>query len=218
MAGGAHDPAPARTVDAVADACSHQLGEAVTIVGGYVDLLREDDTVDEAILNALDGGIGRVRRVVEDLLDLTRLAAREPRPQRHELAALVERAIAELGSDGASLRVELARSSPTIVGDEAQLACLLRQLLRAAAARRVRQPEVRVAVGAELSADGRVRLTIADDAAPTAGGLVGAGRGSGPLVGAGAGELIARRIAAAHGGAVESDDPTRIVIDLPGAP
>lgn len=206
-------------VDVIAEACSHQLGEAATIIGGYADVLRESGTTDADVLRAVDGGVDRLRRVVADLLELTRVAGRDAPHQPLALGSLIERAVADLGTDGAALRVEISRTLPEVVGDALQLTCAFRQLLRAAAAARdPNRRDVRVAITAER-ADGRVRVTVRDDATAPRGLVGGLARGRGPLVGAGATGLIVDRVVAAHGGTVVTRplDATTVEFDLPAA-
>jgi signal transduction histidine kinase len=214
-----HAPVAAGDTDTIAEACSHQLGEAVTIVTGYLDVLRESGGSSPATLRALEGGVGRVRRVVEDLLDLTRVAGREAVPVPVELGVAVSRAVGELGPDASGLDVVVGEL-PAVLADEAQLVCVLRQVLRAAAAARgPAQDHVRVTVVAGPTPDGRVLVSVCDDASATPGLVVGLARGRGPLVGAGAAEAIVNRIVAAHGGrcarSTPEDDGFRIDFDLP---
>lgn len=212
---------PASAVDVIAEACSHQLGEAATIIGGYSDVLREAGQTDPNVLRAVDGGVDRLRRVVADMLELTRVAGRDGPHRPVALGTLIERAVAELGSDGAALRVEIARTLPGVVGDDVQLICAFRHLLRsAAAARDPGQRDVRVAITAERTDGGRVRVMVRDDAAAPSGLLGGLARGRGPLVGAGATGLIVERVVAAHGGTVVAAprDAALVEFDLPAAP
>lgn len=208
-------------VDVIAEACSHQLGEAATIIGGYADVLREAGTTDPDVLRAVDGGVDRLRRVVADMLELTRVAGRDAQHRPLALGTLIERAVAELGTDGAALRVEIARTLPGVVGDDVQLICAFRHLLRsAAAARDPGQRDVRVAITAERFDNGRVRVMVRDDATAPRGLVGGLARGRGPLVGAGATGLIVERVVAAHGGAVVAAprDSALVEFDLPAAP
>lgn len=208
-------------VDVIAEACSHQLGEAATIIGGYADVLRESGTTDADVLRAVDGGVDRLRRVVADMLELTRVAGREAQHRPLALGKLIERAVAELGTDGAALRVEIARTLPEVVGDDVQLICAFRHLLRsAAAARDPGQRDVRVAITADRTDDGRVRVAVRDDATAPRGLVGGLARGRGPLVGAGATGLIVERVVAAHGGTVVAAprDSALVEFDLPAAP
>lgn len=208
-------------VDVIAEACSHQLGEAATIIGGYADVLRESGTTDADVLRAVDGGVDRLRRVVADMLELTRVAGREAPHRPHALGTLIERAVAELGTDGAALRVEIARTLPGVIGDDVQLICAFRHLLRsAAAARAPGQRDVRVAITAERAPGGRVRVMVRDDATAPRGLVGGLARGRGPLVGAGATGLIVERVVAAHGGTVVAAprDSALVEFDLPAAP
>lgn len=208
--------APSDDADVLAEACSHQLGEAVTIITGYVDVLRESGGASSITLRAVEGGVDRVRRVTEDLLDLTRVAGRSFVPVRVVLGEAVERAVDELGTDGDALEVT-AGPFVDVMGDPDQIACALRQLLRsAAAARGPNQGRVRVAVSMAPRPPGRTCLSVADDARPSPGIVAGVARGRGPLVGAGAAEIIVDRVATAHGGtwSRSTGDPFRIDFDL----
>lgn len=194
-------------VDVLAEACSHQLGEAVTIVSGYIGVLREGGGASPATLRALEGGVDRVRRVTEDLLDLTRVAGRPFVPVRVVLEETVERALAELGPDAAGIEVE-AGPFVDVLGDPDQLACALRQLVRAAAAARgPDQDRVRVGIATAPADGARTRLSVTDDARPSRGLVGGVSRGRGPLVGAGATSTIVDRVAVAHGGTATRSDP-----------
>jgi signal transduction histidine kinase len=196
------DPRPPRWDDAnrLAEACSHQLGEAVTIVTGYIGVLRESGGASPVTLRAVEGGVDRVRRVTEDLLDLTRVAGRPFVPVRVGLDAAVARALTELGTDADGLEVR-AGELGEVMGDPDQVSCALRQLLRsAAAARGPSQERVHVNVTTDPAPEDRTWLRVADDARPTRGLVAGVSRGRGPLVGAGAAEIIVDRVATAHGG------------------
>lgn len=208
-------------IDAIAEACSHQLGEAVAIITGYVGVLREAGTSEPATLRAVDGGVDRVRRVVEDLLDLTRVAGRSSDHERVALGDVVAQAVNDLGTDGLGLDVIYAEPLPDVVGDAEQLVCALRHVLRAAAAARdPGQLQVQVRLSAERTPLGRVQVSVVDDAAAPPGLVGGLARGRGPLVGAGAADLIIDRVAAAHGGigVRTSADESFVGFDLPAAP
>lgn len=210
---------PSSAVDVIAEACSHQLGEAVAIIGGYVGVLRESGTSEASTLRAVDGGVERVRRVVEDLLDLTRVAGRSAPHERVALEPLLLRAVDELGGDAQTLEVR-SGPLPDVIGDAEQLVCALRQVLRsAAAARGPGQDHVLVMLTASEPVDGRVWLALEDDADAPPGLIGGLARGRGPLVGAGAADLIVNRVAAAHGGTRigAMNDGHRVGFDLPVA-
>jgi hypothetical protein len=78
-----------------------------------------------------------------------------------------------------------------------------------------------VTVTAETTLEGRVLVSVLDDARASRGLVVGLARGRGPLVGAGAAEAIVNRIVASHRGTcvrTTPDDAFRIAFDLPPAP
>lgn len=210
-------------VDVIAEASSHQLGEAVTIIDGYVAVLQDGGggTSPSVALRAIEGGADRVRRVAQDFLDLTRIAGRPAIQRPVSLERTLQRAVDELAGDAQRLDI---RPEPLVDvrGDEDQLTCLLRQLLRAAAAARgVDQQQVVVEVRTEALGAGRIALLVIDDARPSAEIGASVARGQGPLVGAGTASTIARRVAHAHGGTASTESlgngQTVTTIDLPMA-
>lgn len=208
-------------VDVIAEASSHQLGEAVTIIDGYVAVLQDlgGGTSPSVALRAIEGGADRVRRVTQDFLDLTRIAGRPAIHRPVSLERALRTAIDELAEDGDRLDV---RPGPLVdvSGDADQLTCLLRQLLRAAAAARgADQQQVVVVVRTEAVDAERTALLVIDDARPSAEIGASFARGTGPLVGAGTASTITRRVAHAHGGTASTeslgDGQTVTTIDLP---
>jgi len=91
---------------------SHDLNSPLTAIVGFAQLLRDEaaNTDDEALREKLDIILrngDRMQRLVEDLLFLSRLevGAVEPRPDDVGVAEELERSIAEVGREGASIDV-----------------------------------------------------------------------------------------------------------------
>lgn len=212
--------------DVIADASSHQLGEAVTIIDGYVAVLRDlgggaasGGSSPSVALRAIEGGADRVRRVAQDFLDLTRIAGRPAILRPVSLERALQRAIDELAEDAYRLDVRVGVLAE-VSGDAEQLTCVLRQLLRAAAATRgVDQQQVVVVVRTEPIDADRTSLLVIDDARPSVAIGASFARGHGPLVGAGTAFTITRRVAHAHGGSASTESlgngQTVTTIDLP---
>lgn len=207
-------------IDVIAEASSHQLGEAVTIIDGYVGVLRDlGGTPPSVALRAIEGGADRVRRVAQDFLDLTRIAGRPATHRPVSLERALRRALDELEDDAHRLDVRVGALAD-VSGDADQLTCVLRQLLRAAAAARgPDQQRVVVMVRTEAADAGRTALLVIDDARPSAEIGESVARGHGPLIGAGTAGTITRRVAHAHGGSVSTgslgDGHNVTTIDLP---
>lgn len=205
-------------LDGVADACSHQLGEADAIISGYLDLLRARGPADADALRAIEGGTRRTRRVLQDLLELARTGHGAPVLTPVTLRAAVDDAVGALQADASSLDVRVAADA-TVAVDVEQLRCVLRQLLRAAAASAAPdQRRVAVTVAGTPADAGRVDVRVDDDARGSSGIGDGQVRGRGPLVGAGVARPMLRRMAERHGGrAVLSWTPAGGVVrfDLP---
>jgi signal transduction histidine kinase len=219
-------------LDVFAAHTAHTLGAGVGVAGGYAALLRERhgaqlDVDGVAALSALEGGLGRLRLVVEDLLELSGIGASRVRWEPVDATPAVTAAAAALGESmrAASIEVEIAEL-PAVRADAALLARLLHHVIRAAAAAIGRGPGRIVVSGARR--DGGVRLEVRDDGPPLAPGdaeqlfeTFGAQRGGGPLAGAGVSLMICRRIAERLGGSVSARSGERggatVVVVLPEA-
>jgi len=114
---------------------SHDLQEPLRMVGSYVQLLerRYKDKLDadarDFIAFAVEG-VGRMRRLIEDLLAYSRVGTRGSAPTTVNLDSVVataeknlERAIAESGA-----MVE-CRALPEVIGDEGQLIQVFQNLI-----------------------------------------------------------------------------------------
>jgi two-component system, OmpR family, phosphate regulon sensor histidine kinase PhoR len=160
-------------VDFVANA-SHELRTPLAAVSGFIDTLkghaRDDAEARDRFLDIMSVEAGRMRRLIEDLLSLTRIELNEHvRPSgRVSLETIVREAFAALGQlaqiDGISLELSCAPDLPPVTGDRDELIQLFQNLIHNA-----------IKYGRP---GGHVWVTIA--AAPATGG-----RGVAPMLAAG---------------------------------
>jgi signal transduction histidine kinase len=164
-------------------------------------------------LRGMLAGIERAQRFVDDLLDLAAAGRTEPVVElvalEEALSAAQRRLAADLSDTGTEVR---AAGLPVVHADRELVARLLAHLLRVALAAGARTIEVR---GTED--DGAVRVQLRDDGTPATGdpfAPFARARGRGPLVGAGVGLTVSRRLVESHGGTIalaQDDDGTTVV-------
>jgi signal transduction histidine kinase len=221
-----HQAAPAHSgaeadLDAYAAQAAHQLGEAVALLRGYLVVLEQRGERDPELGDALRGlsaGTDRAQRFVDDLLDLAAAGRTQPVVELvaldEALGAAQRRLAGELGDTGTEVR---AADLPVVRADRELVARLLVHLLRVAMAAGARTVEVQ---GAQD--DGTVRVELRDDGTPASGdpfAPFARARGRGPLVGAGVGLTVSRRLVESHGGTIalahDDDGTTRVTFTLP---
>jgi signal transduction histidine kinase len=195
-------------LDAYAAQAAHQLGEAVALMRGYLSLLEPRGQADAelgAVVRGMSAGAERAQRFVDDLLDLAASGrgalAVGPVPLGEALGAARIRLADDLRDAGADLR---SKPLPVVRGDRELIVRLFCHLLRAALAAGA------TAIDVEGTHEvGLVRIEMRDDGAPVSGdpfAPFARARGRGPLVGAGVGLTVSRRIVELHGGAIAIDE------------
>jgi two-component system, OmpR family, sensor histidine kinase KdpD len=207
-------------------AVSHDLRSPLTAILASADALASPGLVlEESDRRGLAEGIHdeatRLDRVVEQLLDLSRLEAGEAEPHRElwHVDELVGQALTGLGAGAARVRLEIASEEPPVEVDAAQVERVLANLLENAL--RYSPSDSGVIVRAEHGAT-ELRLHVVDrgpglpseerDALFKPFRRGGSGRGSG------LGLAIARGFAEANGGRLwAQDDPGggHLVLSLP---
>jgi signal transduction histidine kinase len=195
-------------LDAYAAQAAHQLGEAVALMRGYLSLLEprgETDAELGAVVRGMSAGAERAQRFVDDLLDLAASGrgalAVGPVPLGEALGAARIRLADDLRDADADLR---SKPLPVVRADRELIVRLLCHLLRAALAAGATAIEVEA-----THEDGLVRVEVRDDGASPSGdpfAPFARARGRGPLVGAGVGLTVSRRIVELHGGAIAIDE------------
>jgi signal transduction histidine kinase len=194
-------------LDAYAAQAAHQLGEAVALMRGYLALLEPRGEKDAELGNVVRGmaaGAERAQRFVDDLLDLAASGrdtlAVGPVSLGDALGAARLRLADDLHEAGAELR---SKPLPTVRGDRELIVRLLCHLLRTALAAGAKAIELD-----GVHEGGVVRVDVRDDGEPASGdpfAPFARARGRGPLVGAGVGLTVSRRIVELHGGAIALD-------------
>ena len=215
----------------LADA-AHELRTPLTALGGMVEMLqmgadRGDPATVRRMLDTMDHEIGRLGRLVADLLTLSRLdAERQRAPAPVELAPLLTEVTQQtrlLARDqDIQLRIE---ASPTVLGDADRLKQVLINLTDNAL--KFTPPGGRVELLLER-ADGHARLAVADTGSGIAPDLLprvmerfarGDASRARATGGSGLGLAIARGIVEAHGGDIAIDSQlgrgTTVTISLP---
>ncbi|HEY0106495.1 MAG TPA: ATP-binding protein [Rhizomicrobium sp.] len=125
-------------VDFVANA-SHELRTPLAAVSGFIDTLkghaRDDAQARDRFLDIMTVEAGRMRRLIEDLLSLTRIELNEHvRPSgRVSLETIVREAFAALSQlaqiDGISLVLTCAPGLPPVTGERDELIQLFQNLI-----------------------------------------------------------------------------------------
>jgi signal transduction histidine kinase len=219
IAASSPQPPPPREFEEALDAyvrfAAHQLGEGVRIVTGWAEALEEEYGRDltgagRHALDAIVSGGRRLQQFVDDLLQLAALAHDDADETRREvvlddvLAAAVTELVDEWHTAGARLRGMV--KPHVVIGNRRSLELLFQQLLRGALAARSGALVVTVAsveegpwVRVDVQDNG---LAVSAEEARDAFLPLAPPRGRGPLLGAGVGPLICRRVVERHGGRI----------------
>jgi signal transduction histidine kinase len=130
---------------------AHDLRSPLLTISGYAQLLQEEfteqlQTAGNDYLTQIIDGTGRMNRLIENILEYSRVACSRQLLQRVEMDSVVAHARANLE---ASIREHEAQIEvgpmPTVIGDQTQLVQLLQNLIsNAIKFRRQEPPRVRV--------------------------------------------------------------------------
>jgi two-component system phosphate regulon sensor histidine kinase PhoR len=165
--------------DFVANA-SHELRTPLAAVTGFIETLRghaKDDAVArEQFLEIMATETARMRRLINDLLSLTRIEMNEHvKPEgRVGLESVVRQAAAALkllaAQDGIVITVEAQSPMPDVMGDQDELVQLFQNLIHNAIKYGREQGKVQVTLG--QSADGQLFAGVRDDGEGIAPGAI----------------------------------------------
>jgi two-component system phosphate regulon sensor histidine kinase PhoR len=124
--------------DFVANA-SHELRTPLAAVSGFIDTLRgharDDPEAREKFLEIMSVEAGRMRRLIDDLLSLTRIEQNEhvPPSDTADLGAVVRDAATALAplaeADGVTIAIEAAADLPPVTGQRDELIQLFQNLI-----------------------------------------------------------------------------------------
>jgi two-component system, OmpR family, phosphate regulon sensor histidine kinase PhoR len=144
--------------DFVANA-SHELRSPLTVIMGYLDALAEDDRIPDGWkqpISVMQDQSIRMRRLVEDLLQLSKLESGQSVPKDHvvDVAAMIAAARKEalaLPEHPDSIEIEL-QSPANLLGEETELQSVVSNLV--ANAVRYTPPEGEITIRWTVDADG----------------------------------------------------------------
>jgi two-component system phosphate regulon sensor histidine kinase PhoR len=164
--------------DFIANA-SHELRTPLAAVSGFIDTLRghakDDEAARERFLGIMSVEASRMRRLIDDLLSLTRIELNEhvPPSGRADVAGVVRDAVAVLGPlaevDQVTITVDAAPNLPLVVGERDELIQLFQNLIHNAVKYGKDGGHVWVTLGLSEPAPGRrgagamISIAIRDD-------------------------------------------------------
>ena len=125
-------------VDFVANA-SHELRTPLAAVSGFIETLkgpaRDDAAAREKFLDIMSVEADRMRRLIEDLLSLTRIELNEHVPPQGEISleGIVREAVAALSPlakpEGITITVDAAEGVPKVIGERDELVQVFQNLI-----------------------------------------------------------------------------------------
>lgn len=146
---------------------SHDLRQPLMVMMGYVELLTLHNTVDERgqrYIGMLARSIGRMRRLIEDLLDLAKIESGmqlhiEPTSIASVIDECMETARSAADSKQIVVEIEVPDNLPKVAGDPARLGQIFNNLIMNAI--KYTPPEGKIRVSAETR-DNRIRVAVQD--------------------------------------------------------
>jgi signal transduction histidine kinase len=147
---------------------SHELRTPIFSIGGFLELLQDEDLDEETrlmFIRQVREQVDRLGRLATDLLDLSKLEAGslELRPERTDLREIARLVAAEfapaLVTHGSHLELRLSGAGTEVVCDPERVAQIMRILIDNALNHTPAGTDVLVSAGQR---DGRVRLSVTD--------------------------------------------------------
>jgi signal transduction histidine kinase len=217
---------------------SHELRTPLTSIAGYVEMLRDGQVgpltpAQAAVLEAVDRNTVRLRQAIEDVLALSKIesgtfrTAREPVSLTEVAAAAVEALRPVAAARGIALRLHSPGRPVTVAGDPGQLGRLVMNLLSNAVT--FTPGGGRITAGVEGTGT-LATLTVRDTGIGIPAGQQALAQGpcgdlapaAEPVRGTELGLVMARTIAANHGGELSVRSPegggTTITVRIPLLP
>ena len=154
---------------AFAHTVAHDLRAPLRNIQGFASALLEDETprlspTGRMFLQRIDGGVGRLDRLISDLLDYSKLTRGDLPQGPVDLERAVQLALtdleAQIGASGA--RIEVASPLPAVLGNEALLVQVFNNLIGNAIKFVAPGVAPRVLVRAHAAED-RIRVEVADN-------------------------------------------------------
>lgn len=156
--------------DFIANA-SHELRTPLAAVTGFIETLRghakDDEAAREQFLEIMGVEANRMRRLIDDLLSLSRIEMNEHvKPEgRVDLDVVVRQAVAALkplaAQDAITVTVEAAAGLPPVIGDHDELVQLFQNLVHNAI--KYGREGGQVSVVLALAGEGQVMAAVRDD-------------------------------------------------------
>ncbi|MEW6521738.1 MAG: GAF domain-containing protein [Thermodesulfobacteriota bacterium] len=160
-----------RELEAFSYSVSHDLRAPLRSISGFSQVLQEDygDGLDEEGLDALGRIIAATRhmgRLIDDLLDLSRVSRTEMRQERVNLSSLARGIAASLVDRNPGRHVDWLIAADVIAeGDEYLLTVALDNLLRNSFKFTAKQPAAKIEFGVTEQADGEKVYFVKDNGA-----------------------------------------------------
>ncbi len=158
--------------DFVANA-SHELRTPLAAVSGFIDTLRghakDDESVRENFLDIMGAQTARMRRLIDDLLSLTRIELNEHVPPngRVSLEGVVREAVAALEplsrADRIGVVITARANLPPVIGDRDELIQLFQNLVHNAIKYGREGGKVWVNLDISTEGDGQLYAAVKDD-------------------------------------------------------
>lgn len=154
---------------AFAHTVAHDLRAPLRNIQGFASALMEDETprlspTGRLFLERIDGGVGRLDRLISDLLDYSKLTRGELPQGPVELERAVQLALTDLDAQitASGARIEMAAPLPAVLGNEALLVQVFNNLI-GNALKFVAPGVVPHVLVRAVASENRIRIEVADN-------------------------------------------------------